>query len=82
MAAYLTHTHTHVHKQTRTHTHTCKHMPTHRKQEAVNMQQVTPANDGTVNMHAASVALSVCVCMFVCVCVTAQAVGGQESSVH
>lgn len=46
------------------------------------MQQVTPANDGTVNMHAASVALSVCVCMFVCVCVTAQAVGGQESSVH
>lgn len=74
MAAYLTHTH--VHKQTRTHTHTCKHMPTHRKQEAVNMQQVTPANDGTVNMHAASVAECVCVC------VTAQAVGGQESSVH
>lgn len=76
MAAYLTHTH--VHTQTRTHTHTCKHMPTHRKQEAVNMQQVTPANDGTVNMHAASVALCVCAC----VCVTAQAVGGQESSVH
>lgn len=37
-----------------THTHT------HRKQEAVNMQQVTPANDGTVNTHAASVPVCVC----------------------
>lgn len=27
------------------------------------MQQVTPANDGTVNMHAASVALCVCACV-------------------
>lgn len=53
MAAFLRHTHIQTERESER----------KREQEAVNMQQVAPANDATVNTHAASVPLGSYVCV-------------------